>query len=385
MPSNLKAKLNRLKSASRPAPPPPPALIVREARFPADDALFSLDARALERIGLSEPLDIEKALFLDTETTGLSGGAGTVAFLVGLGRIEGRELVVRQYLMPSYASESQLIEAVAKEAAVCNTVITFNGKSFDIPLLNSRFVMCRMKSPFEAMLHLDLIHPARRTWKMRLKDCSLANLEEKVLSVHRTGDLPGSEVPERYFEFLKTGNPNLLEDVIAHNRQDIVSLSALLVRLCGVYRAPAEQLSMLDVFSAGRALEKQGDAPEAQKCYRRASQSVPLTDLSRLREAKCAPLAKKNLSLMLRREGNGDDAKEIWQDMIARRQGGAFPYIELAKLYEHRERDYRTALSHTRQALRLTSDATERAALLHRAERLTRRLEKEISTTIRED
>jgi len=387
MPSNLKAKLNRLKSAqpSRPAPPPPPALIVREARFPADDALFSLDECALRRIGLSEPLDPHKALFLDTETTGLSGGAGTVAFLVGLGRIEGRELIVRQYLMPSYAAESQLIEAVAKEAASCDTVITFNGKSFDIPLLNSRFVMCRMKSPFETMRHLDLIHPARRTWKMRLKDCSLANLEEKVLSLHRVGDLPGSQVPERYFSFLKTGDLRLLEDVIDHNRQDIVSLSSLLVRLCGVYHAPAEQLSMLDVFSAGRALEKQGDAPEAQKCYRRASQGVPLTDLSRLREAKCAPLAKKNLSLMLRRDGDSDGAKEIWLDMIARRQGGTFPHIELAKLYEHRERDYRAALSHTRQALRLTNDAQDRAALLHRAERLMRRLENDTSTTSQED
>ena len=387
MPSNLKAKLNRLKStsASRPAPPPPPALIVREARFPADGALFSLDERALSRIGLSEPLDIERALFLDTETTGLSGGAGTVAFLAGLGHIEGRELIVRQYLMPSYAAENQLMEAIEKEAASCDTVITFNGKSFDIPLLNSRFVMCRRKSPFEEMRHLDLIHPARRTWKLRLKDCSLANLEEKILDLHRVGDLPGSEVPQRYFDFLKTGNMGLLEDVIDHNRQDIVSLSSLLVRLCGVYRAPAEQTSMLDVFSAGRALEKQGDAPEAVKCYRRASQGVPLTDLSRLREAKCAPLAKKNLSLMLRREGNGDEARDIWLDMISRRQGGTFPYTELAKHCEHRERDYRAALTYTRQALRLTNDADERAALLHRAERLMRRLEKATLTTSQED
>ena len=383
MPSDLKSRLNRLKSASasRTPPPPPPALIVREARFPADDALFSLDARALARIGLSEAFLPEKALFLDTETTGLSGGTGTVAFLAGLGRIEGRELIVRQYLMPSYAAEHQLMEAIAKEAALCDTVITFNGKSFDIPLLESRFVMCRMKSPFGAMRHLDLIHPARRTWKMRLKDCSLSNLEEKVLSLHRERDLSGSEVPARYFDFLKTGDFRLLEDVIDHNRQDIVSLSGLLVRLSGVYAAPAVQTNMLDVFSAGRALEKQGDADEARTCYRRAAQAVPLTDLSRLREARCTPLAKKSLSLMLRREGDIEGARELWLDMISHRQGGTFPFIELAKLSEHHDRDCRTALSYTRQALQCATDADERAELLHRAERLMRRIEKDTLNT----
>jgi len=383
MASGLRAKLNRLKSSPACAQiaPAPPALLVREKRFPADEALFSPDERALERIGLSGGLNAEKILFLDTETTGLSGGTGTVAFLIGLGKVEERELVVRQYLMPAYAAESALLEALLKEAASCDTLVTFNGKSFDIPLLASRFVMCRMHAPFERMRHLDLIHPARRTWKMRLKDCSLSNLEEKVLSLHREHDLPGSEVPQRYFSFLKSGDTGLLEEILDHNRQDIVSLSSLLIRLMQSYAAPAEQISMFDVFSAGRALEKQGDLSEARRCYRRAAQGVPLTDLSRLREARCAPLANRNLSLLLRREGDCDSAKAVWEDMIRRRQLGIFPYVELAKLHEHRLRDYAAALNYTRQALRLTQDEAERAALAARAERLMRRLEKKQSTS----
>ena len=375
MASSLKSKLNRLKSTepARPAPPPP-ALMEHVARFPADEKLFSLSPQALKRLDFPHAFDPARALFLDTETTGLSGGAGTVAFLVGLGRIEGKELVVRQFLMPNYASEPQLLLRVNEFAEGCDTVVTFNGKSFDVPLLQSRHIMCRMDCPIASMKHLDLIHPARRVWKLRLKDCSLSNLEEKILSLHREHDLPGSEVPERYFSFLKTGDASLLTDVIDHNRQDIVSLTTLLVRLCAAYAAPAEQLSMLDVFSIGKTLEKQGERSEARKCYRLAAQPLPMTSAARLSEIRCAPMANRNLSLMLRRDGEKDEAEKIWLEMAKRNQMGAFPHIELAKLREHRDRSYEQALFHTERALELTTDDKERAALVIRKKRLTSRL-----------
>ncbi len=374
MTSSLKSKLNRLKSADKPrVEPPKPQLLEYSFRTPADEALFSLSADALRRIGCSGAFDPHRALFLDTETTGLSGGTGTVAFLVGLGRIEGETLIVQQYLMPSYAAESMLLETVARFSENCDTVVTFNGKSFDIPLLQSRHVMNRMTSPFDEMRHLDLIHPARRTWKLRLKDCSLANIEERILSTHREHDLPGSEVPQRYFDFLKSGDLRLLEDIIDHNRQDIISLVTLLISLCRAYAAPVEQTSMLDIFSVGKTLEKQGEREEAKKCYERAAQRVPLTDLSRLREAKCAPMAQKNLSLMLRREGQLEQAEQIWLEMARTRPQDSFAHIELAKLYEHRDRDFSKALSHTLQALDCAQDEKERAALLLRKERLSRK------------
>ena len=376
MASSLKSKLNRLKTESAPRPaPPPPQLMEYEARFPAEEKLFDLSSQALKRIGLEGAFDPEKALFLDTETTGLSGGAGTVAFLVGVGRVEGREFVVRQYLMPSYAAEGLLLERVNEMARGCDTAVTFNGKSFDVPLLQSRHVMNRMDCPVARMRQLDLIHPARRAWKLRLKDCSLTNLEEKILSMHREHDLPGSEVPERYFTFLKTGDLSLLTDIVDHNRQDIVSLMTLLVRMAAAYAAPAEQMSMLDVFSMGKTLEKQGEKQEARKCYRLAAQPLPLTSLSRLGETKCAPMANRNLSLMLRRDGEKDEAEKIWLEMIRRGQMGAFPYVELAKLREHRDRNWEEALSYTERALKLTEDEKERAALTVRQNRLMRRIE----------
>lgn len=375
MGSSLKAKLNRLKTGSAPRPEPSIGLMEFEARFPAEKGLFKVEERTLRRLGFEGAFDPERALFLDTETTGLSGGTGTVAFLVGLGRIEGGELVVRQYLMPGYAAEPLLLERVSRMAGGCDAVVTFNGKSFDVPLLQSRYVMNRMDCPIARMRQLDLIHPARRAWRMRLKDCSLSNLEEQILGMHRPDDLPGSEVPERYFSFLKTGDARLLDDVVEHNRQDVATLGSLLVRLCEVYSEPAGQTSMLDVFSMGRTLERQGERQEARKCYRLAAQPRPLTDRSRLSDARCAPLANRNLSLMLRRDGERAEAEAVWLEMVRRGQMGAFPYVELAKLREHRDRDWPEALRYAEEALRRTEEDGERARLNARIDRLRRRIE----------
>ncbi|MBR3504936.1 MAG: ribonuclease H-like domain-containing protein [Clostridia bacterium] len=371
MPSSLKSKLNALSSGAPAAPKPAagPALMEYVSRVPADGALFSLSGEGLRRMRFDAPFDPRRALFLDTETTGLSGGAGTVAFLVGLGRVEGDRFAVYQYLMPNYGAEPLLLEKVAALVREAEALVTFNGRSFDVPLLRSRFVMCRMEDPTRDMPHLDLIHPARRAWKLRLKDCSLGHIEESVLGIRRENDIPGSEVPERYFSFLKSGDMSLLEDIVSHNRQDIVSLEALLARLSRAYAAPLEQTSMLDVFSLGKALEKQGERAEAGACYRLAARERPLSAMARLRERHVAGSANQRLSLMLRAGRDWGEAERVWREMIDRRQMGVFPYVELAKLYEHRAGDPREALRLTEAALALAT-AEERGALERRRIRL---------------
>ena len=370
MGSSLKSKLNALSSAAKPAPAPAEsALMEYRNQSEAEPALFALSETGLRRMGFEGRFDPEKALFLDTETTGLSGGAGTVAFLVGLGRLEAGRFVVYQYLMPHYGAEPLLLEKIASLVRGAETLVTFNGRSFDIPLLRSRFIMCRMDDPTEGLAHLDLIHPARRLWKLRLKDCSLSHIEETVLGIRRARDIPGAEVPERYFSFLRTGDMSLLEDIVEHNRQDIVSLGNLLVRLDRAYAAPLEQTSMLDVFSLGKALEKKGERAEAKTCYRLAARERPLSTMTRLRERHAAGDANQRLSLILRGERDYDEAERVWREMIARRQEGIFPYVELAKLYEHHRDNPREALALTERALAMAPEE-EKPALERRRLRL---------------
>ncbi len=375
MASSLKSKLNALSASVPAAPRPavPPALMEYVSRREADPSLFSLSPDGLRRMDFEGAFDPEGALFLDTETTGLSGGAGTVAFLVGLGRIERGGFAVYQFLMPHYGAEPQLLEKVASFIRGAQTLVTFNGRSFDVPLLRSRFVMCRMEDPTQGLRHLDLIYPARRAWKLRLKDCSLSHIEEAVLGVRRERDLPGAEVPERYFEFLKTGDMRLLEDIVEHNRQDIASLGTLLARLSRAFAAPAEQTSMLDVFSLGRALERRGEHAEAGACYRLAARERPISTMARLRERHVAGSANQRLSLMLRADRDFAEAAGVWREMIERGQMGVFPYVELAKLYEHRAGDPQEALRLTEAALALAGEE-ERAALGRRRARLLARV-----------
>jgi hypothetical protein len=173
----------------------------------------------------------EKALFVDAETTGLAGGSGTVAFLVGAGYFDGGVFRVEQCFMRDYDDEEAMLRYLADLFKRFDTVVTFNGKSFDVPLLRTRFIQNRLPFRLDAAGHLDLVHAARRFWRMRLGDCSLGNLERQVLGLHREGDVPSAEIPARWFNYLATRDARPLEGVFYHHHMDILSLVSLLALL----------------------------------------------------------------------------------------------------------------------------------------------------------
>ena len=367
-------------TSTPPKPQSPPQMPVETPFFFREHVTPLSDLRGIERTTLDDiracdpaftgsSWDVRRLLFLDTETTGLSGGAGTLAFEIGLGFIEGRGMVVRQYVMRDYNEEAAMLLDIASLLPRFDTLVTFNGKSFDIPLLESRMVMNRIRVPLTQWPHLDLLHACKRVYKLRLGRCNLAALEEAVLGETRTDDLPGAQVPQRYFDYLKTREFALLEDVLRHNRQDVVSLAALTGHLCSAFRAPEQLAHAEDVFGVGKTLLRGGHTEEGRRCMRILGRS------------SMSPQARMVLSTSYKRSREWAQSVQVWTDMIARGEGGTWPYVELAKYYEHVERDYARALRYAGGALSralnltpLAGDEAELAALRRRVERLKRKL-----------
>lgn len=321
------------------------------------------------------PFDPRRILYLDTETTGLKGGAGTVAFLVGLGWLTDTGFELHQYMMRDYPEERFLLEAVEAICQRFDVICTFNGKTFDVPLLRDRFLLNRMRTDCLDKPHIDLLHIARRVWKLRLGRCNLGHLEEAILGMPRVDDLPGAEVPERYFRYLKCGDFSLLEDVLEHNAQDIASLCTLLNHMARLYEEPETIRHSEDVYSMGVALERMRHPEEARRCYRLAS------------AGKMRVQGQLRLAGNLRRAGERAEAKAVWQGMLSRHEGGVTPLIELAKHYEHIERDPSAALDMTRRAMMLMAEPSltddmetmkTREALQKRYERLRAKTERSL-------
>ena len=317
--------------------------------------------------------DLSRSVFLDTETTGMAGGTGTAAFLVGLGFVREGRFVVRQYFMRDYDEEAALLHALAEDLSGFSALVTFNGKMFDIPLLEARFRLNRARFPLAAAAHLDLLHPARRLWKARLSSCRLVHLEAQLLGLEREGDVPGEEIPRVYFDFIRGGDAALLARVFEHNRLDIVSLAALSALACEwVEEGRAEEPR--DVLSLARVLERAEDRERSGAEYRRALQvSRPGLDDS-VRRASLARLAAR-----AKRGGDVLAAVEYWQQAVDAGELAAFR--ELAVLHEHYRRDLGAALEVVERGLASLLEASATASHLtrdlhHRRERLRRRLAK---------
>ena len=376
MASSLRAKLNMMKTAAPVAPTRRAGgLICHVSRAPLDPAVYDLPSSGLRRIGWTGPrFDVRRCLFLDTETTGLSHGAGTVAFLVGVGWVDGSDFVIEQYMLRDYADEPELIDRLARRMEGFDSVCTFNGRTFDMPLLEARFTMCRMRDRWRELPNLDLITPARRAWKLRLGSCRLCNLEAEILGRPREDDLPGSEVPARFFAFMKTGDEALLTDIVEHNRQDIQTLSTLLIELCRINAAPETLTDQRDQFSMGKSLERQGELGPAREMYRVSAIPRPAGTLASLRSERVAGMANWRLYLIARRSRDWDGARDVLLQMLNRRQMPGEVCTALSKLYEHHFRDCGKALEYAlRSGDYPDGEATE--LIEKRAARIRRRMD----------
>jgi uncharacterized protein YprB with RNaseH-like and TPR domain len=210
--------------------------------------------------------------FLDTETTGLAGGAGTYAFLVGVGSIDEDGFRVRQFFMRDFGDEPSLLAGLSDYLSRFDVLITYNGKSYDQPLLETRYRMARTRPPFARMAHLDLLHGARRLWKLRLDSCRLVELENRILGLEREGDLPGEMIPYYYFQYLRTQQAFQLVPIFHHNVMDIVSLACLTAVVPFAFRSPEDSSLRhgADLVGLARWLAQAARHEEAVRLFRRA-------------------------------------------------------------------------------------------------------------------
>lgn len=301
----------------------------------------------------------DRLAYLDTETTGLAGGTGTCAFLIGVGTLEGTQFVVRQFFLRDYPEEKAVLHALAETLSSFEGLVTYNGKTFDVPLLETRFRLARQRSPFGRMIHLDLLHPARQLWKLRLESCRLTHLEAEVLGVGRTGDVDGSEIPGIYFDYLRSGDARGLQPVFYHNALDIITLAALTSELARIIRVEAargidvgqvgidvadEAVPGLDLFSLSRIFERAGDRARAAAVCRRALDSGLPDSLE--------PRALWHLATQHRRSGQFEQAAAIWREITQREADYFLDALEQLAIHaEHRQRNAAAALEFTERAL----------------------------------
>jgi uncharacterized protein len=312
-------------------------------------------------------------VFLDIETTGLAGGTGTCAFLIGLGSADGSAFEVRQFFLRELDEEKAALAALAEALEPYKAIVTFNGKSFDLPLLETRYTLARMIPPFGRLLHLDLLHPARRLWKLRLQNCELKRLERELLKVRREGDVDGGDIPQLYFDYLRTRNPLGLQPVFFHNAMDIVTLAALAAELNRALLELANDCDAdgLDLFSLSRIFDRAGARHEAAAiCQKALKRNLP---------QNLEPEALWHLAIQHKRDGRLDCAVPLWLE-IAGKDTPYSPraYEQLAIFYEHRERDPETALQYAQAAQNRTSShpnpSSHHASLSRRVARLRRKM-----------
>jgi len=295
--------------------------------------------------------DPEKWLFLDTETTGLAGGTGTYAFLVGLAWWDAGGLQVEQLFLRDFSEEHSLLHELSARLAERPVLVTFNGKSFDWPLLESRFTMTRAIRVPSLAAHLDLLHPARALWKLRLGSVRLVELERHVLDAarlgwHREDDVCSPLIPQYYFDYLRGGSAVPLAAVVKHNQMDLRGLAALFGKINSLLderQASHDAADSLDLFGLSRYLNRRGEQERAHSmCAQALGAGLP---------AEFRPQATRELAIMARRRGDVERAASLWLELAHDPQDGVAACEHLAIHYERNARDLQRAVEFAQLAL----------------------------------
>ena len=366
---------------------------------PRDDRLDRRARRAVGRRGgaVRRRGPTAPFVFFDLETTGLSGGAGTQAFLVGCGSFEDDgAFVTRQFLLTRYADERTLLGTVTSALACAGALVSFNGKSFDAPVLETRYLFHRLDWVGAQVPHVDVLHPARRFWgtdrgrasqarqdrdpeRVALSqesNCSLAALERRVVGARRAGDVPGFEIPARYFQFVRSGDPRPLVAVLEHNRLDLLTLAALTGRLLHLSRVgPGEARDACEALALGRTYARAGFEDRARESLIRS------IEMSRAPRGAFDPIrieGLRALALAWRRVRQYDEAAACWQHLVDTR--GCPPIVAreateaLAIHHEHRVRDLAAARTFAMRSLEAEARPAWTRAVHHRIARIERKL-----------
>jgi uncharacterized protein YprB with RNaseH-like and TPR domain len=320
--------------------------------------------------------DISRFYFIDTETTGLAGGTGTFAFLVGVGHFSNEGFEITQFFMRDPSEEAALLLALQDHMHDCQVIVTYNGKAFDAPLLNTRYTLQGFSTPISAFGHIDLLPLARRLWRDRLPSRTLGYIETSILGAYRgQEEVPGWLIPQLYFDYLRSGDARPLAGVFYHNAMDILALTALFSHTARMLSDPSEGQveENLDRAAIGRLYEEMGHIEEALVIYRQALEAgLPENHFW---------IILNRLAMIYRRSGNWGEAVSLW--VKAADKGQLEACIELAKYYEHVVKDARIAITYTEKALNIIQTVNiptyqKKQALgeiEHRRERLLKKCE----------
>jgi uncharacterized protein YprB with RNaseH-like and TPR domain len=348
----------------------------RYGKLKIEDAL-GIGGEVLRYLGRDDAfldLDLSTTVFLDLETTGLAGGTGTIPFLVGLGYFRDESFVVAQYFLGDPSEEDRMLDELAVLFAERNfkSLVTYNGKAFDLPLLETRFILQRKPLVLSELPHLDFLFAARTLWKHKHESCRLFHLAQQVIEAPRDEDIPGAEIPYRYFDYLRTGNFAQIEPILYHNQEDILSLLGLVISGAKLFSeenlGDGEGPDPLDLVGVGKVFAGAGEAARSTRMFERA--------LVGQLPSEVALAVVRRLTSQLKKDADWEKAVALWQQGAA--EDRIFCYRELAMYHEHRTKNLVEAVRITEEglALALETSAVERADFEKRLARLNQKMRK---------